>query len=633
MKSNPNNPQWWLDRLEGVRPSSDGSWLALCPAHLDANPSLHITDQDGEALVYCFAGCEYSDILKTIEGEVSAPQEHSPIVHQSDVSSPSHWWETYTQIPWERWEEWGVREEGDSICFHWRDHSSIQKYRQAHSKNFVWVPSGSSTPPLWPYPDTLNSTRIWITEGESDCGVLRYLGYSNAFAVTKGASSKKDLIQIWSSLKTIGIEEVVILFDIDSVGVTGSSTLKQALQEIGLSATSLDITPLLNPLLGEKDLRDLWCRVQDPKQLRNQIDNLFDQAQKSIAAKDLCSLDDFLSVAIIPESWLVKKIWLREAVGMIVGFPKIGKSWLGLDLAISIASQTPFLGHFDIGLEGPVVMLTKEDPDYLLQDRLQKILISKDLGGTVVQDENGFNIIFPSGRGFPLYFDLSREFLFTPDRSQELMIWLKQIYSRHGSLALVIFDPILRMLSDTDEFKASEVNTAVFSITARIQKEFGAGSVLVHHRSKAVGKDKSSYGSIAFHAFSENTIYVLGEGPDAEGWIYAKNEFKSSSEYNWKFRFLDLDQAYEIEVMEVSPSQKLGTGKQILNLLQSVAPEGLLVTQIGEAFTDLSDYLTRDLLKQLESQNFIYKEKDQESTKAGPKADRWFARRPDELTT
>jgi hypothetical protein len=38
--------------------------------------------------------------------------------------------------------------------------------------------------------------------------------------------------------------------------------------------------------------------------------------------------------------WLIKDLWALEAVGIIGGAPKCCKSWLGLDLAISVASKT-----------------------------------------------------------------------------------------------------------------------------------------------------------------------------------------------------------------------------------------------------------------------------------------------------
>jgi putative DNA primase/helicase len=55
-----------LDRLEGVR-KSNGSWKALCPAHDDRDPSLHVSEGvDGRVLLKCFAGCENPQIVAAL---------------------------------------------------------------------------------------------------------------------------------------------------------------------------------------------------------------------------------------------------------------------------------------------------------------------------------------------------------------------------------------------------------------------------------------------------------------------------------------------------------------------------------------------------------------------------------------
>lgn len=55
-----------LTRLERVKLSGDG-WKARCPAHEDANPSLHIRESDsGRILLHCFAGCEFDDIISSL---------------------------------------------------------------------------------------------------------------------------------------------------------------------------------------------------------------------------------------------------------------------------------------------------------------------------------------------------------------------------------------------------------------------------------------------------------------------------------------------------------------------------------------------------------------------------------------
>lgn len=54
----------FLSRLKGVRACPDGSHDALCPAHDDRKPSLHVTKgEDGRILLFCHAGCTFEKIL------------------------------------------------------------------------------------------------------------------------------------------------------------------------------------------------------------------------------------------------------------------------------------------------------------------------------------------------------------------------------------------------------------------------------------------------------------------------------------------------------------------------------------------------------------------------------------------
>ncbi|MGI8700370.1 MAG: AAA family ATPase [Nocardioidaceae bacterium] len=46
---------------------SGGSWSARCPAHEDRNPSLSLRQIEGQALLYCHAGCATADVLAVLE--------------------------------------------------------------------------------------------------------------------------------------------------------------------------------------------------------------------------------------------------------------------------------------------------------------------------------------------------------------------------------------------------------------------------------------------------------------------------------------------------------------------------------------------------------------------------------------
>jgi hypothetical protein len=60
-----------LDRLERVKVTGQGKWLARCPAHDDRSPSLAVREAGDRVLVHCFAGCAVADILLAVGLEMA----------------------------------------------------------------------------------------------------------------------------------------------------------------------------------------------------------------------------------------------------------------------------------------------------------------------------------------------------------------------------------------------------------------------------------------------------------------------------------------------------------------------------------------------------------------------------------
>ena len=61
-----------LNRLNTVKKTGHGRWIACCPAHPDKSPSLSVRElPDGRVLIHCFAGCDASDILNAVGLEFS----------------------------------------------------------------------------------------------------------------------------------------------------------------------------------------------------------------------------------------------------------------------------------------------------------------------------------------------------------------------------------------------------------------------------------------------------------------------------------------------------------------------------------------------------------------------------------
>jgi hypothetical protein len=62
-----------------------------------------------------------------------------------------------------------------------------------------------------------------------------------------------------------------------------------------------------------------------------------------------------------PERWLIEGLWSAEAVGIGGGEPKCCKSFLALDMAVSVASGAPCLRRFVPARTGTVLLLTRRE--------------------------------------------------------------------------------------------------------------------------------------------------------------------------------------------------------------------------------------------------------------------------------
>jgi hypothetical protein len=59
--------QTFLSRLQKVRKTGAGRWIACCPAHEDYYPSLKVKEgQEGPVLVICRAGCDNNAIREAV---------------------------------------------------------------------------------------------------------------------------------------------------------------------------------------------------------------------------------------------------------------------------------------------------------------------------------------------------------------------------------------------------------------------------------------------------------------------------------------------------------------------------------------------------------------------------------------
>lgn len=188
------------------------------------------------------------------------------------------------------------------------------------------------------------------------------------------------------------------------------------------------------------------------------------------------------------QRWLVRGLWGRRAQGVVGGAPKLGKSWLGLDLAVSVATDTPCLGHFPVDDPGPALVYMAEDDAPIVRARLASLCRHRRLDLARLD----LNVItVPVLR-------LDNE----GDRHR-LVATIQDLAPR-----ILLLDPLVR-LHRLNENKAQEVSGLLGFLT-ELQRTFDLAVVVVHHTSKKARSrpGQSLRGSSDLHAWGASNAYI-----------------------------------------------------------------------------------------------------------------------------
>jgi hypothetical protein len=192
------------------------------------------------------------------------------------------------------------------------------------------------------------------------------------------------------------------------------------------------------------------------------------------------------------QRWLVTGLWSEEAVGIIGGEPKCCKSFLALDLAVSVAAGTPCLRRFAVPNPGRVLLYAAEDAPHVVRHRLDGICTA---AGFDLADLDVQVITSPSLR---LDLDADRHSL------DETILRLKP--------RLLILDPFVR-LHRIDENVSGEV-APLLAYLRELQRRHGVAVIVVHHARKGAGNIRAGQalrGSSEFHAWGDSNLYLRRE--------------------------------------------------------------------------------------------------------------------------
>lgn len=228
----------------------------------------------------------------------------------------------------------------------------------------------------------------------------------------------------------------------------------------------------------------------------------------------------FLLKNIKKPKYLVQGILTEGACGFIAGEPKSYKSWVGLDLALSVATGADFLGHFRVQNPGPVLYIQEEDPAPTLKNRSAKIWVNKST--------DKFELVHTPDEAGLYWLPPEQDKLFDPDvnayiqqgfiiSNEAWQIWLDETLAQGMDgepYRLLIIDTLMMTAGEVDENRSQEMTTKIFKPLKVLSRKHNVAVIVIHH----MGKSEKSrpgqrmLGAVANHAWAEDSIYLSRSG-------------------------------------------------------------------------------------------------------------------------
>ena len=185
--------------------------------------------------------------------------------------------------------------------------------------------------------------------------------------------------------------------------------------------------------------------------------------------------------------WLIERLWTAGGVGILAGQPKSLKTYVALEMAVSVASGSPCLGTFPVSAQGPALVYAAEDSPANLRERLASLAAQRSLSLQALD----LRVITA---------DLIR---LDHPQDQERLRETVLLYRP----ALLVLDPLVRLHSQ-DENQSGPM-AALLGYLRQLQRSTGVAILVVHHMRKQGSTAATGYnlrGSSDLYAWVDSYV-------------------------------------------------------------------------------------------------------------------------------
>ena len=185
--------------------------------------------------------------------------------------------------------------------------------------------------------------------------------------------------------------------------------------------------------------------------------------------------------------WLIERLWTAGGVGILAGQPKSLKTYVALEMAVSVASGSPCLGTFPVPVQGPALVYAAEDSPSNLRSRLASLAAQRNLGL----------------EGLDLRVITADFIRLDRPEDQERLRETVLLYRP----ALLVLDPLVRLHSQ-DENQSGPM-AALLGYLRQLQRSTATAVLIVHHLRKGGNICRTGYnlrGSSDLYAWVDSYV-------------------------------------------------------------------------------------------------------------------------------
>lgn len=300
-----------------------------------------------------------------------------------------------------------------------------------------------------------------------------------------------------------------------------------------------------------------------------------------------------------PVSWLIEDWMPTNTVGLLISPPGAYKTWMLLDLAVSVAGGMPFLDLFPVMDRGPVIIIQQEDYHGQTAERLATIIHQRYKWNI---DATSFTMTAPPD--IPIWVHPDRELRF---EDAEVMADLHAVIEALRP-KLVIIDPLYSAAS-VENYMAEAAGQMLALKDWR--DDYGTSFLIAHHtRKSSEGSNREqAWGSQFLNAWLETGWQIR---PNSETSVTLRRHFKMSKPVAPLRAVFGIvtgsDSEYSITVEEIQDEQEGSTADRIIDALAD-AKQGTTAADLGRTLGVHRTTVSRQL-KNLQKEGRVIKSGD-----------------------